>query len=113
MSFIKLVTAALLTLTLSVPAGAQTLDPNRTPPHLDPNRTANGLALTPPMGWNSWNKFGCNINEKLDPRSRRRDGRLGHARCRLPICRHRRLLARSSATRTATSSPIRSAFRRG
>jgi alpha-galactosidase len=26
----------------------------------------NGLALTPPMGWNSWNKFGCeNINEKL------------------------------------------------
>jgi alpha-galactosidase len=23
----------------------------------------NGLALTPPMGWNSWNKFGCNINE--------------------------------------------------
>ncbi|MGE4585918.1 MAG: glycoside hydrolase family 27 protein [Mangrovibacterium sp.] len=22
-------------------------------------------ALTPPMGWNSWNKFGCNINEKL------------------------------------------------
>lgn len=24
-----------------------------------------GLALTPPMGWNSWNKFGCDINEKL------------------------------------------------
>lgn len=23
----------------------------------------NGLGLTPPMGWNSWNKFGCNINE--------------------------------------------------
>lgn len=23
------------------------------------------LALTPPMGWNSWNRFGCNINEKL------------------------------------------------
>jgi alpha-galactosidase len=22
----------------------------------------NGLGLTPPMGWNSWNKFGCNIN---------------------------------------------------
>ncbi|MFJ1796094.1 NPCBM/NEW2 domain-containing protein [Kitasatospora griseola] len=21
--------------------------------------------LTPPMGWNSWNKFGCNINEAL------------------------------------------------
>ncbi len=23
------------------------------------------LALTPPMGWNSWNKFGCNVNENL------------------------------------------------
>jgi alpha-galactosidase len=26
---------------------------------------ADGLALTPPMGWNSWNKFGCNVSEKL------------------------------------------------
>ncbi len=25
----------------------------------------NGLALTPPMGWNSWNAFGTNIDEKL------------------------------------------------
>jgi len=25
----------------------------------------NGLALTPPMGWNSWNKFGCNVSEQL------------------------------------------------
>jgi alpha-galactosidase len=32
-------------------AGARTLD--------------NGLARTPPMGWNSWNKFGCNVSEKL------------------------------------------------
>lgn len=23
------------------------------------------LALTPPMGWNSWNKFGCSVSEKL------------------------------------------------
>jgi alpha-galactosidase len=23
------------------------------------------LALTPPMGWNSWNKFGCNVSEAL------------------------------------------------
>lgn len=23
------------------------------------------LALTPPMGWNSWNKFGCNVDEKM------------------------------------------------
>ncbi len=25
----------------------------------------NGLAKTPPMGWNSWNKFGCNVDEKI------------------------------------------------
>jgi alpha-galactosidase len=25
----------------------------------------NGLGLTPQMGWNSWNHFGCNINENL------------------------------------------------
>jgi alpha-galactosidase len=24
-----------------------------------------GLALTPPMGWNSWNKFSCNVDENL------------------------------------------------
>lgn len=24
-----------------------------------------GLALTPPMGWNSWNKFACNVDEKM------------------------------------------------
>lgn len=23
------------------------------------------LAATPPMGWNSWNKFGCNVSESL------------------------------------------------
>ena len=27
--------------------------------------SGDGLALTPPMGWNSWNKFGCNVSEKL------------------------------------------------
>ena len=26
---------------------------------------AEGLALTPPMGWNSWNHYGCNIDETL------------------------------------------------
>lgn len=25
----------------------------------------NGVGLTPPMGWNSWNKFACNIDEEL------------------------------------------------
>ena len=28
-------------------------------------RKFDNLALTPPMGWNSWNKFGCNVDEKL------------------------------------------------
>src|SRR5689334_24433933 len=23
------------------------------------------LALTPPMGWNSWNKFACNVSDEL------------------------------------------------
>ena len=25
----------------------------------------NSLAQTPPMGWNSWNKFACNVSEEL------------------------------------------------
>ncbi len=28
-------------------------------------RPPNGLALTPPMGWNSWNHFGCNVSASL------------------------------------------------
>ena len=24
-----------------------------------------GLAKTPQMGWNSWNKFACNVNEQM------------------------------------------------
>jgi alpha-galactosidase len=29
------------------------------------NAVSKGLALTPPMGWNSWNKFGCNVSDEL------------------------------------------------
>jgi alpha-galactosidase len=29
------------------------------------SRATAGLAPTPPMGWNSWNKFGCRIDENL------------------------------------------------
>ena len=29
------------------------------------NRPSKGLALTPPMGWNSWNKFGCNVSDEM------------------------------------------------
>jgi alpha-galactosidase len=28
-------------------------------------QTPASLAPTPPMGWNSWNKFGCNVSDKL------------------------------------------------
>jgi alpha-galactosidase len=28
-------------------------------------KAPNGLALTPPMGWNSWNKFACDVNEQV------------------------------------------------
>ncbi|MEJ2187189.1 MAG: glycoside hydrolase family 27 protein, partial [Gemmatimonadota bacterium] len=30
-----------------------------------PSAVARPLALTPPMGWNSWNHFGCDVSEKL------------------------------------------------
>jgi alpha-galactosidase len=48
--------------TLGVLAGAVVISiaAFRTAPTLD-----NGLARTPPMGWNSWNKFGCNVSDKL------------------------------------------------
>jgi len=42
---------------------AEMLHAESSPPR--PPRTANGLALTPPMGWNTWNRFGCTINEAL------------------------------------------------
>ena len=32
----------------------------------------NGLGLTPAMGWNSWNKFGCNIDETVIKSNARR-----------------------------------------
>jgi alpha-galactosidase len=30
-----------------------------------PAPKSNGLALTPPLGWSSWNNFGEDINEQL------------------------------------------------
>ena len=26
---------------------------------------SNGLGLTPPMGWNTWNKYYCDINQTV------------------------------------------------
>jgi alpha-galactosidase len=33
--------------------------------HAQGQRLHDGLARTPPMGWNTWNKFGCNVSERL------------------------------------------------
>jgi alpha-galactosidase len=30
-----------------------------------PAVASDGLALTPPMGWNSWNRFHCDVNEQV------------------------------------------------
>lgn len=30
-----------------------------------PSPVSSGLALTPPMGWNTWNKFACNVSDQL------------------------------------------------
>jgi len=31
----------------------------------DSNTVSMGLALTPPMGWNTWNKFACDVSDPL------------------------------------------------
>src|SRR5437868_9425938 len=36
-----------------------------TPAFAQESAVSKGLALTPPMGWNSWNKFGCNVSDEL------------------------------------------------
>jgi len=41
-------------------AASLTLAPARPAAALD-----NGVARTPPMGWNDWNSFGCNVSESL------------------------------------------------
>ena len=45
--------AAALAALLAAPAAAQV------------RRLDDGLAPTPPMGWNSWNKFACHVDEQL------------------------------------------------
>ncbi|TPG43462.1 glycoside hydrolase family 27 protein [Sphingomonas koreensis] len=54
MRFVWLIVAMLMAVAVAAPALAD--DP---PVPL----AANGLAQTPPMGWNSWNKFGCDNSE--------------------------------------------------
>lgn len=64
---IRPLTAAALMLQAAPVLAQEVLDtdPNTLAPSKDPKRTANGLAQTPPMGWNSWNKFACNVNEAV------------------------------------------------
>jgi alpha-galactosidase len=50
---VLLITPVLLTWTA---AGAQTSGPTE---------SSSQLAQTPPMGWNSWNKFACDVSEQL------------------------------------------------
>lgn len=66
-SFARGLISALLLLGASPVTAQEVLDtdPNLLAPSKDPKRVANGLAQTPPMGWNSWNKFACNVNEKV------------------------------------------------
>ena len=52
----------------------------------------NGLARTPPMGWNDWNAFGCNVTEQLVEQTADVHGLLRHEGRRLPVRQHRRLL---------------------
>ena len=58
--------SAFLLMAASVAGSAQEVldpDPNTLAPSQDPKRHPNGLAQTPPMGWNSWNRFGCSVDE--------------------------------------------------
>ncbi|MES3153947.1 glycoside hydrolase family 27 protein [Sphingomonas faeni] len=60
-------TATLVSLLASASGAAaqdQLVDPNTVRPSREAGRTANGLAMTPPMGWNSWNRYGCKITEQ-------------------------------------------------
>ncbi|KAM5553509.1 alpha-galactosidase-like [Rosa sericea] len=46
-------------------AGRQIIRSNTGQDHIRRNLLDNGLGITPPMGWNSWNHFNCHIEEKL------------------------------------------------
>jgi alpha-galactosidase len=71
---------------------------------------SSNLALTPPMGWNSWNKFACNVSEDMirsmaDAMVKSGMKDAGYEYVNIDDC------CRSAATRKGTSSRIRSAFR--
>jgi alpha-galactosidase len=55
-------TSAATTILAAAAAGVVVMTQVTTPPA---TALDNGVARTPPMGWNTWNTFGCNINETL------------------------------------------------
>ena len=76
----------------------------------------NGLALTPPMGFNNWNSTHCGaeFNEAMVKGIADLFVVQGPQGRRLPVRQPRRLLGRCrTATPTATSSPTRPASRNG
>ncbi len=48
-----------------LPAGALLAKERENTPPGQKVPPSEGLALTPPMGWNSWNKFGCDVSDAL------------------------------------------------
>jgi alpha-galactosidase len=74
------------------------------------NSVSRNLALTPPMGWNSWNKFACNVSEDMirsmaDAMVKSGMKDAGYEYVNIDDC------WQVSRDAKATSSPIRSAFR--
>ena len=53
-----------------------------------PGQKFDQLALTPPMGWNSWNKFADKINEQFIRETADAMVTIGHERRGLPIRQH-------------------------
>ncbi len=62
LSFKSFVTLVFLLSLMVVPVFVAT---RTTPASAKPLTWDNGLARTPPMGWNSWNKFGCSVSDAL------------------------------------------------
>jgi alpha-galactosidase len=56
-SAVRMLAAAVLTLAALPPFAVASAGPAMT--------VGNGLAQTPPLGWNDWNAFGCNVSEAL------------------------------------------------
>jgi len=47
------------------PSAANTVTPSPAPTAIEPPASVDILAATPPMGWNSFNHFGCSVDESL------------------------------------------------